>query len=136
MASLSTALFNNDLSCGSCYEMKCNNYPKWCLHGSIMITTMNFCPPNYALPNDNGGWCNPSLHYFDLVELAGIVPVSFTRVPCVRKEGIRFTINGHSYFNLILITNVRVQVISMQCRLRVLRQDGKPCQELGTELAK
>ncbi|CAK9312266.1 unnamed protein product [Citrullus colocynthis] len=103
---LSPALFDNGLSCGACFEVRCVNNQK-CLPASVVVTATNFCPP--------GGWCAPSLHHFDLSQpafqtiaqpIAGVVPVAYRRVKCARKGGIKFRIEGNPNFNLVLISNV------------------------------
>ncbi|XP_030521827.1 expansin-A11-like [Rhodamnia argentea] len=117
-AALSTALFNEGVSCGQCYRIICdhNADAQWCKKGaSVTVTATNFCPPNFALRSNNGGWCNPPLQHFDMAQPAwekvgiykgGIVPVLFQRVPCKKHGGVRFAVNGRDYFELVLVTNV------------------------------
>ena len=88
-AALSTALFDDGASCGQCYEIACDHEtdPTWCKRpgATVTVTATNFCPPNYALPGDNGGWCNPPRAHFDMaqpawekigVNCAGIIPAA------------------------------------------------------------
>lgn len=90
-AALSIALFNSGASCGACFQVVFDaSKSRWCKRGtSITVTATNFFPPNYNLPNDNGGWCNPLRKHFDMAQPAwetitvyrgGIVPVNYRRV--------------------------------------------------------
>jgi hypothetical protein len=117
-AALSSALFNDGASCGQCFQIECDyqSSPQTCRKGaSVIITATNYCPPNYALASNNGGWCNPPRPHFDMAQPtwlqigiyeAGIIPVLYQRVPCTKQGGVRFTIAGHNYFELVLVTNV------------------------------
>lgn len=110
---LSKALFNDGLTCGACYQIKCYNSTQWCLDETIQVTATNFCPPNGIRPNEN--WCDPPRQHFDLSQPmfrkiakyeAGIVPVLYTRVPCVKQGGVKFHVEGNHDWILVLVYNV------------------------------
>ncbi|XP_073290791.1 expansin-A16 [Primulina huaijiensis] len=116
-AGISSILFSRGSTCGACFEVRCVDHILWCLQGSpsIVLTATDFCPPNYGLPADFGGWCNfPRAHFhisrpaFSRIahQTADIVPIQYRRVKCERKGGIRYTLSGGAYFLQILITNV------------------------------
>ncbi|KAK3141702.1 hypothetical protein QOZ80_4BG0337280 [Eleusine coracana subsp. coracana] len=113
---LSSALFERGAACGGCYEVKCVEDLKYCLPGtSIIVTATNFCAPNYGLPADAGGHCNPPNHHFLLpiqafekiaLWKAGVMPIQYRRVKCLRDGGVRFSVNGQHFFFSVLISNV------------------------------
>lgn len=115
-AALSSTLFLDGYGCGTCYQIRCVKATA-CYRGSpvITVTATNLCPPNWAQDTNNGGWCNPPRTHFDLAIPAfkkmadwhaGIVPVMYRRVPCMRKGGIRFAFQGNPHWLLVYVTNV------------------------------
>ncbi|PSS11467.1 Expansin-A7 like [Actinidia chinensis var. chinensis] len=115
-AALSSTLFNNGYACGSCYQIKCVQSPG-CFAGYPLttVTATNLCPPNWAQDSNNGGWCNPPRTHFDMSKpafmkiaqwKAGIVPVMYRRVPCVRQGGLQLAFQGNGYWLLVYVMNV------------------------------
>ncbi|XP_019059583.1 PREDICTED: expansin-A18-like [Tarenaya hassleriana] len=115
-AALSTTLFNDGYACGQCFEIRCVSSPN-CYGGytSTVVTATNLCPPNWSQDSNHGGWCNPPRVHFDMTKpafmrianwKAGIIPVSYRRVPCRRSGGIRFQFQGNAYWLLVYVMNV------------------------------
>jgi hypothetical protein len=55
---------------------------------AVTVTATNLCPPNWALPSNNGGWCNNPRQHFDMsqpswlnigIYRAGIIPILYQR---------------------------------------------------------
>ncbi|KAH7664449.1 Expansin protein [Dioscorea alata] len=115
-AALSSTLYKNGFACGSCYQIRCTGSPE-CFRGNPIttVTATNLCPPNWSEDSNNGGWCNPPRTHFDMSKpafmkianwKAGIVPVMYRRVPCVKKGGLRFSFQGNGYWLLVYVMNV------------------------------
>nr|QOL70776.1 expansin [Lilium tsingtauense] len=113
---LSPALFDSGATCGGCFEVRCVEELRYCIPGtSIVVTATNFCAPNFGLPSDAGGHCNPPNHHFVLpiaafekiaIWKANVMPIQYRRIKCIREGGVRFTIDGRGYFYSVLISNV------------------------------
>ncbi|PIA25689.1 hypothetical protein AQUCO_10900021v1 [Aquilegia coerulea] len=124
-AGLSGLLFKRGRSCGSCYEVS----------PSIVVTATDFCPPNYGLANDYGGWCNFPRQHFEMSEMAfaeiamrkaDIVQIQYKRVNCDRSGGMRFTIMGTSYFYQVLVTNVGLDGVVAAVKVKGSRTGWLP----------
>ncbi|CAM6085961.1 unnamed protein product [Calypogeia fissa] len=105
---LSNALFQGGRTCGACYQISC--YGSNCYSGSITVTATNLCPQG-----SYGGWCDGSNKHFDLSypafskiarPSAGVVTVTYNKVACRRSGGIKFWIQGHTYYLLVTVYNV------------------------------
>ncbi|URD82632.1 hypothetical protein MUK42_02161 [Musa troglodytarum] len=60
-AALSSVLFKDGFACGSCYQIRCTAAFACCGdYPIITVTATNLCPPKWAQPSDNGGWCTPT----------------------------------------------------------------------------
>lgn len=112
---LSTTLFNDGAACGECYKIMCDTSTgnQYCISGaSVIVTATNFCPPNYALSNKDGGWCNQPNQHFDMsqpawetigVRQGGIVPVLYQRsLPIFLSLLHTLTCTQHSYIYIKL----------------------------------
>ncbi|XP_050150521.1 expansin-A7-like [Malus sylvestris] len=99
-------------ACGTCYQIKC--YGASACFRNVKFTTVtatNLCPPNWSKDSNAG---NPPRTHFDMAKpafmkiaqwKAGIVPIMYRRVPCMRSGGLRFSFQGNGYWLLVYVMN-------------------------------
>ncbi|XP_041997924.1 expansin-A16-like [Salvia splendens] len=122
---LSGMLFDRGSSCGACFEVRSAQLPQ--ATPPILVTATDFCPPNYALPADHGGWCNFPRAHFHLPEATfslishlkpQLLPIHYRRATCQRQGGIHFTVKGSAIFMQVLVSNVGLdgQVVAVKVK--------------------
>ncbi|GJP85988.1 hypothetical protein CLOP_g16064 [Closterium sp. NIES-67] len=105
----SVMLYKDGRGCGSCYRVRCVDSP-YCKKGvsGVTVAITDQCPAG-------GGWCCPTCVHFDLgmaafnmiaEQVAGHVPLVYTRVPCLFNRNIRLTPTGSDYWINLLVRNV------------------------------
>ncbi|KAL3684986.1 hypothetical protein R1sor_003008 [Riccia sorocarpa] len=106
---VSSPLFNNGKVCGACFQIRCSG-DSACYSNVITVTATNLCPQG-----SYGGWCDSPKIHFDLSQpafsqianvVAGHVSLQYQKVNCARTGGIRFYVQGHTYFIQVLVYNV------------------------------
>ncbi|CAL5072669.1 unnamed protein product [Urochloa decumbens] len=107
-AAVGPTLYADGAGCGACYEVKGpraeggdDNTNK-----TVVVTATNQAPP--PVSGQKGEHFDLTMPAFLEIaeEKAGIVPISYRRVACERKGGIRYTITGNKNYNMVMVTNV------------------------------
>uniref|UniRef100_A0A0D9Y025 Expansin n=1 Tax=Leersia perrieri TaxID=77586 RepID=A0A0D9Y025_9ORYZ len=98
-AAVGPTLYDNGAGCGACYEVKGSK-------GTAIVSATNQAPPPVnGMKGEHFDLTMPAFLQID-EEKAGIVPISYRKVACVKKGGIRYTITGNPSYNMVMVTNV------------------------------